>query len=334
MTEPERLAFVRDALGLPVAEELTVSPLGKRGSDRLYYRIEWQDHKSAILVEYDPRRMENCYFADIAIFLEETGVPVPKIIRHDAGLHFILMEDLGNKDLWSMREEAWESRGPVYRKTLTVVNRLHSVLPDEFETRGIRLMEPFSPSLYQWERNYFLEHFVSGLCGIDLSPGVLSDLERELSDLAERLGGSPARLIHRDLQSQNVMVHRDNPVLIDFQGMRFGSIFYDLGSLLCDPYVSFDEVERDELLTYYYGLARRDISLDEFRRLFWDAAAQRLMQALGAYGFLGKVKGLSDYLRHVPPALQNLRMVVERAGSLPLLKKICADCSVVVSEQR
>ena len=37
---------------------------------------------------------------------------------------------------------------------------------------------------------------------------------------------------------------------------------------------------------------------------------QRLMQALGAYGFLGLVKGNRQFLAHVPAALDSLRNVV------------------------
>ena len=40
------------------------------------------------------------------------------------------------------------------------------------------------------------------------------------------------------------MIREGEPVLIDFQGMRLGSPFYDLGSLLCDPYVDFREADR------------------------------------------------------------------------------------------
>src|SRR5208282_5405475 len=111
---------------------------------------------------------------------------------------------------------------------------------------------------------------------------------------------SGASLVHRDLQSQNVMIRDEKPFLIDFQGMRFGSLFYDLGSLLCDPYVHFSEIERDELLLFYYGLSKRQQEWAEFRHGFWEASAQRLMQALGAYGFLGVNRGLAAYLEHVP----------------------------------
>ena len=94
------------------------------------------------------------------------------------------------------------------------------------------------------------------------------ELEVELSGLAERLEGTRRSLVHRDLQSQNVMIRNGEPFLIDFQGMRFGSPFYDLGSLLCDPYVEFSSGELDELLSFYYRLARWDLGSDRLPNLF------------------------------------------------------------------
>ncbi len=42
---------------------------------------------------------------------------------------------------------------------------------------------------------------------------------------------------------------------------------------------------------------------------------QRLMQALGAYGFLGWVKGHKHFLKHIPAAMSSLRSIVEIDGS-------------------
>ena len=61
-------------------------------------------------------------------------------------------------------------------------------------------------------------------------------------------------MIHRDFQSQNIMIKNDQPVFIDFQGMSTGNLFYDLGSLICDPYVTFNSDERNELIAFYYRI--------------------------------------------------------------------------------
>jgi aminoglycoside/choline kinase family phosphotransferase len=108
--------------------------------------------------------------------------------------------------------------------------------------------------------------------------------------------------------------------------MRFGSFFYDLGSLLYDPYVFFTDDERLELLRYYYRLSSPGFDWPEFQDLFWAAAAQRLMQALGAYGFLGLKRGRQEFLTHVANGLTNLIDASTRAKSLPLLKRLALSC--------
>ncbi len=321
------IAFAAGTLGLPPGARVALSQLGGRGSDRTYFRLRWGDGHSAILVHYDAKRVENGYFADIALFLRRISVAAPRVMRHDGSRCLILMEDLGETDLWSCRESPWETRRDLYRKTLTVVHTLHSFPAEAFPSQGVRLMEPFGPGLYRWERDYFTTHFVRGVCGIELPGRAAEGLEEELSALAGRLAGDTVCLLHRDLQSQNVMIRDDTPYLIDFQGMRFGNPLYDLGSLLCDPYVPLAETEREELLSFASELWQgRGYDAATFRRRFWEASAQRLMQALGAYGFLGLGKGLKAYLAHIPAGLANLRLAAAKAGSLPELEEVVDLC--------
>jgi N-acetylmuramate 1-kinase len=327
----ELVNFARETMGVSESVSMELTPLAGRGSERSFYRLTWNRRNSAILVQYEPKRVENAYYADIAAFLHEIDVPVPHVFRHDPKRCLIVMEDLGDRDLWSLRETAWEGRRSLYRKTLAIVHKLHSFPEKDFPWGSVRLMEGFGPDLYRWERDYFRDHFVGGLCRITLEPSFKRDLEEELSALAERLSGAGRCLVHRDLQSQNVMIREEEPFLIDFQGMRFGSPFYDLGSFLCDPYMDFSDKERDELLSYYYGLSRRDLDWPAFRNYFWQASAQRLMQALGAYGFLGLKKGLKGFLGHVPAGLRNLLGATSRAPSLPRLQELSQSCESLIT---
>ena len=209
-----------------------------------------------------------------------------------------------------LRNESWEKRKILYEKTLAIVHRLHSFPIENFPSNNVKLMEAFGPDLYKWERDYFRDNFVQSVCTIDLEPAFAGQLESELGALAERIHAAGRSLVHRDLQSQNVMLRDRKPYLIDFQGMRFGSPFYDLGSLLCDPYVQFPEKAREELLAFYYGLSKRDLVWPDFQQVFWEASTQRLMQALGAYGFLGLKKGLTAFLDYIPAGLAILQHAV------------------------
>lgn len=57
-------------------------------------------------------------------------------------------------------------------------------------------------------------------------------------NLAKRLASYRRVLVHRDLQSQNIIVWNEQAYLINFQGVRPGLPRYDLASLLFDPYVA------------------------------------------------------------------------------------------------
>jgi aminoglycoside/choline kinase family phosphotransferase len=332
-SQEDMIAFTRETLRLSASVSLELSPLEGRGSDRTFFRLKWNHKDSAILVYYDPKRLENTYYADIAVFLREIDVAAPRLIRHDPARCLIVMEDLGETDLWSFRKTAWETRRALYQKTLGIAHRLHSFPKDDFPSGRVKLMEGFGSDLYRWERDYFRDHFVRDVCGIKFESSFGRELEEELSDLADRLAGTIRCLVHRDLQSQNVMIRDEEPFLIDFQGMRFGSPFYDLGSLLCDPYAIFSNGEQDELLSFYYGLAKWDLDWTAFQNYFWEASTQRLMQALGAYGFLGLKKGLRTFLEHIPAGLQNLQYAASKAATLPRLQELSSKCQRAIERK-
>jgi aminoglycoside/choline kinase family phosphotransferase/choline kinase len=318
-------AFVRTTLGLSAETGITLAPVGQGGSDRDYFRGSAPGRDPFILMLYGRLREENNYYAEIARFLKGIGVAVPAVFGHDPAQGLLLMEDLGDEDLFSLRDAPWELRRDLYAKTIRLAALLHA-FPAERVPSDLRLMPGFGLELYRWERDYFLEQCVGKVCGIALSADEGEALEMELEALARRLIETPLVLIHRDLQSQNVMVQNGEPVLIDFQGMRPGSPFYDLGSLLYDPYVEIGEELRTSLLRSYYDLAGLSTGWAEFRELFLIGSAQRLMQALGAYGFLGLGKGKRHFLDHIPRALDCLISVAEEAGSLPRLHALARRC--------
>ena len=135
-----------------------------------------------------------------------------------------------------------------------------------------------------------------------------------LKKIAERLATFARVLVHRDFQSQNIILRHGQAHLIDFQGMRPGLAEYDLASLLYDPYVHLTAPERAELLRFYGATAEVDDAA--FAEKFRLCTLQRLMQALGAYAYLGLVKGNRVFLAHIPVALRSLGEVVAAIGGL------------------
>lgn len=300
---------------------IEIKAIEKGGSDRRFYRVRCSTEQSLILVKYNRDREENCHYVRIAEFLTERGIHCPKIYFHDPGEGLIWIEDLGETDLFSFRNDEWLIRRALYHSALDEITRLHELPENEWIGLRGEMPQEFTAALYQWEQNYFLENCLGRVFRIDESIlGELTSLPG-LQTIAEELAARPRVLVHRDFQSQNLIIRTGQAYLIDFQGMRPGLAEYDLASLLFDPYVQLTHVEREELFSYY--LERRQLEADA---LGWHqrvrlCAVQRLMQALGAYGFLGLAKGNRHFLCHIPAALASLRSVIEE---LPELNRLGA----------
>lgn len=298
-------------------DDFRVTAVEKGGSDRKFWRIHTED-RSMILVKYTGQREENRHYVDIARFLAQSGVQVPQVFFHDPEEGLIWMQDLGEDDLWAHRDDAWESRRSLYESALIEVFKMHTAATRRLGAAPLRLERDFNEQLYLWEQGYFFEHCLANHFQLPAAEvRRISELQ-VLHDAAVRLAAKPRVLVHRDFQSQNVMVAQGTAWLIDFQGMRPGLAAYDLASLLYDPYVDFLPAEREELLGFYTRLARRSgVEIDaSFSDTFHWCAVQRLMQALGAYGFLGLQKGRTDFLRHIPAARRNLREVAAKLDGM------------------
>jgi aminoglycoside/choline kinase family phosphotransferase len=302
-------------------DEVKITPIEKGGSDRKFYRVRCSSEQSLILVKYNLEREENRHYVEIAQFLETHDIHAPRIYYHDTDEGLIWLEDLGERDLFGYRDESWLVRRAFYESALDEVRKLHQLPESVCVEMHEHLPAEFNAALYLWEQNYFFENCLARY--FNMEPAKVDNLAAlpALRDIAEKLAGLPRVLVHRDFQSQNILLRNGQAYLIDFQGMRPGLAQYDLGSLLYDPYVDLAQAEREELLEHYCG-EQPDADFLATLRL---CAMQRLMQALGAYGFLGLVKEYKDFLQYIPKAAQSLREVVAKIDGLGLFEKSLAE---------
>jgi hypothetical protein len=311
--------------------DIKIRPIEKGGSDRKFYRIRCSPNQTLILVKYNLEREENRHYVEIAKFLETHGIRAPKIYFHDATEGLIWIEDLGEQDLHSYRGESWLVRRACYESALDEIIKLHS-LPESvcLEMRE-HLPAEFNAALYRWEQRYFFNNCLGRYFEVSESQRKELAALPSLREIAKRLASLPRVLVHRDFQSQNIIIQNGQANLIDFQGMRPGLAEYDLASLLFDPYVELSGAERTELIRYYrqkqteYG---RTVD-GQFEYTLQLCAMQRLMQALGAYGFLGLVRGHEHFLKYIPRAAHSLREIVAKIDDLKSLASLLDDLGQV-----
>lgn len=307
--------------------EIRITPIEKGGSDRKFYRVHCSPDQQLILVKYNLEREENRHYVQIANFLATHGIRAPKIYHHDAEEGLIWLEDLGERDLFSYRDESWLVRRAFYESALDEIAKLHQLPESVCVEMREHLPAEFNAALYLWEQNYFFENCLGRFFRIENEKRTELAALPGLHKIAQDLDRLPRVLVHRDFQSQNIIVRNGQAYLIDFQGMRPGLAQYDLASLLFDPYVDLPEDERAELTAYYREQRAQPgvVGETDFESILRMCAMQRLMQALGAYGFLGLVKRHKSFLEYIPRAVKSLRATVAGINGLDPLESLLAE---------
>ena len=306
--------------------QLYISSIGTGGSDRSYFRIKDKD-KSYVFMECSCNDRDFERQLLYSHFFKKYLVPVPDLIGRDAcdsrnmlndnklSGHAIF-EDLGDLSLYSWLKCRREPKRieALYRRVLDILITLHTTATTHVSECPQLQSRLFDYEHLSWETAYFIDRFVCGLMELDIGDRGL--LNEDFSRLARQVDAFRKTIVHRDFQSQNVMVTEgDIPRLIDYQGARIGPPAYDLASILWDPYFALDPAMRERLNDYYTegikDFFRDEFDIEEFRRTIIPCRLQRHMQALGAYGFLSKVKGKSYFLKHIPQALLYLKEEIE-----------------------
>ena len=322
LLQQTRMHFPRLDVG-----QIKIMPIEKGGSDRKFYRIHSAADQRLILVKYNLEREENRHYVQIAKFLDSHGIRVPKIYFHDPAEGLIWIEDLGERDLCSYQHEDWLVRRVFYESALDEIIKLHSLPESVCAEMKQYLPAEFNAALYRWEQKYFFQNCLGRYFSVSESKRKELAALPGLREIAKHLASLLRVLVHRDFQSQNIIIQNRQANLIDFQGMRPGLAEYDLASLLYDPYVDVTEAERSELISYYREQRRKSGTTcdEDFDCKLRLCAAQRLMQALGAYSFLGLVKGHKHFLQYIPNALSSLRAVVAKIENLQPLESLLAE---------
>lgn len=285
--------------------------LAEMGSQRRFYRIGRGGKNDVLMISY-PEDADFERFIDFGKYLYAIGAGTPEIYGVNADAFAVLMEDLGDNTLWhAAQNRTVEALDALYRRAANALLD-YQRKATENQPEKINGVRVFDKDYLRWETEYFFDNFICGHCKCELSDSERDELFAAFDALAERVDAQPKIWMHRDCQSQNLMVCGERIRFVDFQGGRLGPVGYDLASLLLDPYLELPETVRQTVLLHYADKVAElpgcgKITLADFKTCYNEAAIQRLMQALGAYGFLVHVRGKRQYLDAMPPALERLK---------------------------
>ena len=271
--------------GLPSTKQ--TESLRGDASDRRFVRVRLSSDTSRVLVVHKEAIDENNLpLLQIADLLQRIPIAIPTIYGVDADLGIIEVEDLGDETLeTAVSETADESKHrATYEKAVNIIVDLQRG-GRLLQERGYKLFNSaFDKAKFLFELEFFLEQFIEKHRQTAISEKVRSTIMEEFSVLASEMADEPRVVCHRDFHSRNLMKHRQQLYVIDYQDTRLGPDMYDLASLLRDSYVELPTDTVEHLLIYYAKSMKIDYNTN-LRERFVRTALQRNLKALGTFGY-------------------------------------------------
>ncbi|MFO8048714.1 MAG: sugar phosphate nucleotidyltransferase [Desulfosudaceae bacterium] len=299
----------------------TVKSLPADGSDTIWTRID--SCRGSLIacnrgIRADETTTETDSLAHILPHLFQKGIPVPRLYGIDTFAGLAFMEDLGDVNLQAAARKKGlndDDLAGLYQPVINHLVELATVGVQGFDASWTCQTKRYDKNMIlEKECRYFTTAFLSGW--LNLEPDDGEQLADDFNRLAEAtLAAAIDGLMHRDMQSRNVMIHKGRPFFIDLQGARFGPVQYDLASLLIDPYVALPAAVQNRLAQEYSERLsrRRSFSRELFQRGYACCAVTRNLQILGAFAFLTRKKGKSRFSSYIRPAAASLPGHVQRA---------------------
>ena len=301
--------------------------LMSHGSDRFIVRLKSADGSSCIgIVNHNID--ENKALISFGRTFKSQGMNVPEIFAVNRDNVSYLMEDLGDETLLSKIESSKSfenSLKELYKKAIENLTKFQITACKDIDYSLCYQFIEFGEKNIDYDINYFKERFLKVFYKNELNEDLLN---KDLEFLKNKIMELPRNFfLYRDFQSRNIMIKEGELYFIDFQSGRRGALLYDLASLLYDAKADIPQQTREEFLEYYLTSVKNLIPIEEnkYRQYFWYFALIRILQALGAYGFLGIVKGKNRFLESIPYAINNIYFILHsrvQQNELAYLKKI------------
>ena len=296
----------------------TAEQLPGAGSNRKYYRLT-DDRGETVIGVGGTSREENEAFVRLARHFASKQLPVPHILAVSADSMCYLQTDLGHRSLYDALAEGRKRGGAYSEKEKELLRRTIEALPRiQYEgAEGLDFgccypLPEMDAQAVAFDLNYFKYCFLKP-SGLDFHEGRLEeDFRAMAADLAVRPGENT--FLYRDFQARNVMLDDEGrPYFIDFQGGRKGAAEYDVASFLWQASAHYSPALRQELVDAYLKASRpyRRTSDEAFLSRLKRFVLFRTLQVLGAYGFRGYFERKPYFLDSIPPAIANLRCLLE-----------------------
>ncbi|MBP9674461.1 MAG: phosphotransferase [Bacteriovoracaceae bacterium] len=297
-------------------------------STRRYYRVLGSKYSFVVCLD-TPLKDENeeYFFCTIQSFLKESGIRVPIIYDVDLKKGYLLEEDLSDETLLKRLAsiDSLEQEFVLYKESVDILGNLHKLDVSSSHKKVNLTHKLFDQEKLMAEVDFTLDYFSEKFLKSKWSVEIKQQVRIGFVKIIEELVSYPMVFTHRDFHSRNIMMLKDEMVLIDFQDARLGIPQYDLVSLLEDCYYSIDATNKEKLISYYWNSYAKSFSgqgsYENFLRLYDLMSIQRVFKALGSFAYIFYHRKDERYLKYMGYGMEKIKHILSSYSEFNFLRK-------------
>ena len=292
------------------SQDYKIELLKGDGSAKKIWRV-YHRQKTFILC-FHKEVLENIKFINLSLELKRLCLNVPEIYKVADSKFFYLQQDLGEKNFaeeiieWQQKKQS--KIIPAYCLVIKKLQQFHQKGQTALRKCGITdlIYNLFNNDL-DFFKEYFLNHFDK--------EKKFTNTKLEFQQLQENLINyslaNKQGVVARDFQSRNIIFYQSEPYFIDYQDAVYGTILYDLASLLFASYSGLDWESRDYLINW----SEKQLNLkNDFKEQFFLFVLIRRLRSLATYTKLGYLEGKVSFQNHFNSTLNDL-IIIEKKYS-------------------
>lgn len=285
-------------------------------STRSYFRIRIPTGEQLVLMKM-PEPFEAQHFPYLHNYhlFRSLGADLAEVLEMEPTRGYVFLQDLGDLTFQELYPH-WNDQ-TCLRYYLNAIEALLRIQKGH-AVGGLA----FDAEKFLWELNFFKEHFLCGLRGIQLRQPDSEAMDQYFRRLAEELAERPKVLCHRDYHSRNLMVSDEHLYMIDFQDARYGPVTYDLASLCYDSYLQHPSKFISHLESYFFT-HHPDAVVQRYE--YPRMCLQRNLKALGTFGYQANKLGREFYIRFVEPTLSYVKQHFTKLPEYRELQQLLAN---------
>jgi hypothetical protein len=301
-----------------------VSKLVGDASARQYFRLTTEDNKSFIIAVYpEPFQVKDFPYYQVYMLFGQAGISLPEIIEMDEERGIVMQQDLGDeslqKRLISLPTTQWDS---LLKQAIDVIARIQTEASRRCTPEYQACKLAFDYEKLSFEFKFFFQHYVNSYRQMNYNDVRTSALYREFDAISHELASYPRYLTHRDYHCRNIMMIKDQMFVIDFQDARMGPSAYDLVSILKDS-IDLTESQMHAMVRYFLSLKHlKPEDYHDFWTQFELMSVQRLLKALGTYGYQITVRSNFIYQQYIPGTLHRAYQAVLKLKRFPQIQAL------------